>query len=93
MFQMKYPVSALNPHTPKYLPLSGCTTAGKASLVMNVVLLISLLVGGFFVNVASIAAWIRWLHYASVFFYAYTALITNEVATLSLDFVVSSLFC
>ncbi|KFM28717.1 putative ATP-dependent permease [Auxenochlorella protothecoides] len=66
----------------------GCTTAGKASLVMNVVLLISLLVGGFFVNVASIAAWIRWLHYASVFFYAYTALITNEVATLSLDFVV-----
>lgn len=55
---------------------------------MNVILLISLLVGGFFVNVASIPGWIRWLHYLSVFFYAYSTLMTNEVATLSLDFAV-----
>lgn len=69
--------------------MPGCSTAGKASLVMNVVLLISLLVGGFFVNVASIPGWIRWLHYLSVFFYSYAILITNEVATLSLNFAVS----
>lgn len=75
-----------NPLLSQHLP--GCSTAGKASLVMNVVLLVSLLVGGFFVNVASIPAWIRWLHYLSVFFYAYAALITNEVATLSLNFAV-----
>ncbi len=56
---------------------------------MNLILLISLLVGGFFVNVASIPAWIRWLHYVSLFYYAYASLITNEVATLSMDFVVS----
>ncbi|GAB4823317.1 hypothetical protein N2152v2_010363 [Parachlorella kessleri] len=66
---------------------SGCSTAGKASLVMNLILLISLLVGGFFVNVASIPGWIRWLHYLSLFFYAYASLITNEVANLSMDFV------
>ena len=56
---------------------------------MNLILLISLLVGGFFVNVASIPGWIRWLHYLSLFFYAYASLITNEVANLSMDFVVS----
>jgi ABC-type multidrug transport system permease subunit len=55
---------------------------------MNVILLVSLLVGGFFVNVASIPGWIRWLHYLSVFFYSYATLMTNEVATLSLDFAV-----
>jgi ABC-type multidrug transport system ATPase subunit len=63
-------------------------TPGQAALIMNVVLLISLLVGGFFVNATSMPSWIRWLHYLSVFYYGYTALITNEMVPLLLDFVV-----
>ncbi len=55
---------------------------------MNLILLISLLVGGFFGNVASIPPWINWLHYLSLFFYAYSSLLTNEVAGLLLNFVV-----
>ncbi|KDD77010.1 ABC-2 type transporter, partial [Helicosporidium sp. ATCC 50920] len=62
-------------------------SAGRASLVMNVVLLLSLLVGGFFVNVASIPGWIRWLHYLSLFYYAYSALMINELSDLLLNFV------
>jgi hypothetical protein len=64
----------------------GSATAGRASLAMNLALLVSLLVGGFFANVDSIPAWIRWLHYLSPFFYGYSALVTNEVASLSLNF-------
>jgi ABC-type multidrug transport system ATPase subunit len=63
-------------------------TPGQAALIMNVVLLISLLVGGFFVNATSMPSWIRWLRYLSVFYYGYTALITNEMVPLLLDFVV-----
>ena len=33
---------------------AGCNTSGKAGLIMNLVLLLSLLFGGFLVNVASI---------------------------------------
>jgi hypothetical protein len=65
-----------------------CNTAGQASLCMNLLLLVSLLMGGFFVNVASIPGWIEWLHYLSPFYYGYSTLITNEMATLLLDFVV-----
>lgn len=66
----------------------GVGTAGKAGLVMNILLLVSLLVGGFFVNVSSIPDWISWLHYLSVFFYGYSILVTNEVSSLLLNFVV-----
>lgn len=61
---------------------TGCSTAGKAALVMNFILLISLLVGGFLVNVQSIPGWIAWLHYFSLFYYAYDILTTNEAAGL-----------
>lgn len=67
----------------------GCRTAGEASLAMNLVLLVSLLNSGFFVNVATMPDWISWLHYLSVFYYSYATLITNEMATLLLNFVVS----
>ena len=66
----------------------GCSTSGQVSLTMNLTLLISLLVGGFFVNVASIPGWIRWLHYLSPFYYAYSALISNEMSSLLLNFIV-----
>ena len=64
----------------------GSATAGRASLVMNLVLLISLLVGGFFVNTSSMPDWISWLHFVSPFFYAYAALTTNELSSILLNF-------
>ena len=101
----------------------GSSTAGKAALAMNLVLLISLVVGGewrggcvagwvggwaraavhpestaprspalalpgVLVNPESIPSWIGWLHWLSLYYYSYAALITNEMATLTLDFVV-----
>lgn len=66
----------------------GCNTAGEASLAMNIVLLVSLLNSGFFVNVDAMPAWISWLHYLSVFFYGYAPLMINEMSTLLLNFVV-----
>ena len=44
--------------------------------------------GGFFVNATSMPSWISWLRYLSIFYYGYTALITNEMVPLLLDFVV-----
>jgi ABC-type multidrug transport system ATPase subunit len=64
----------------------GCSTPGQASLVMNIILLISLLVGGFFVNAASMPVWISWLRFVSAFFYAYAALTINEFSSLLLNF-------
>jgi ABC-type multidrug transport system ATPase subunit/ABC-type multidrug transport system permease subunit len=64
----------------------GCSTPGQASLVMNIILLISLLVGGFFVNAASMPVWISWLRFISAFFYAYASLTINEFSSLLLNF-------
>ena len=64
----------------------GSRTPGRASLIMNIVLLLSLLVGGFFVNTSTMEDWISWLHYLSVFFYAYAALTTNELSSVLLNF-------
>lgn len=64
----------------------GSRTPGRASLIMNIVLLLSLLVGGFFVNTSTMQDWISWLHYLSVFFYAYAALTTNELSSVLLNF-------
>ena len=64
----------------------GFGTAGRASLVMNLVLLLSLLFAGFLVNVASITPALRWVHYGSVFFYGFEALTSNELSGISLTF-------
>lgn len=64
-------------------------TSGQASLVMNLLLLLGLLVGGFFVNVGAIPAWIGWLRYISPFFYGYSVLVINELSTLLFDFTVA----
>jgi hypothetical protein len=37
---------------------------------------------------SSIPDWIQWLHYLSLFYYAYSSLMINEVSDLLLDFVV-----
>ena len=68
----------------------GFGTAGRASLVMNLVLLLSLLFAGFLVNVASITPALRWVHYGSVFFYGFEALTSNELSGISLTFTAPS---
>ena len=57
----------------------GCNTAGQASFIMNFLLLFSLAFTGFLVNVNSIPAVLRWIHYLSVFFYAFEAMMSTEL--------------
>ncbi|KAI8112521.1 hypothetical protein M9434_003844 [Picochlorum sp. BPE23] len=64
------------------------SSSGQASFIMNIILLVSLLNSGFFVNVEDMPAWVSWLRYVSVFFYSYSVLITNEVLSLLFNFVV-----
>ncbi|KAL4857919.1 ATP-binding cassette sub-family G member 2 [Chlorella vulgaris] len=61
-------------------------TAGQASFAMNFTLLFSLVFTGFLVNVNSIPAWCRWIHYLSIFYYAFEAMITNELSGLVFTF-------
>jgi hypothetical protein len=58
----------------------GSDTAGQASFVMNFILLFSLAFTGFLVNVTSIPEALRWIHYLSVFYYAFEAMLTSELA-------------
>ena len=64
----------------------GFGTAGRASLVMNLVLLLSLLFAGFLVNVNSITPTLRWVASLSVFRYAFEAMTTNEMSGIELTF-------
>lgn len=57
----------------------GSATAGQASFIMNFSLLFSLAFTGFLVNVNSIPSALRWLHAVSPFYYAFEALLTNEL--------------
>ena len=66
----------------------GFGTAGRAALVMNLVLLLSLLFAGFLVNTAAITPALRWVHYCSMFFYGFEALIVNEMSGLTLTLAV-----
>ncbi|KAL4457602.1 hypothetical protein ABPG75_012467 [Micractinium tetrahymenae] len=61
-------------------------TAGQASFAMNFLLLFSLVFTGFLVNVNSIPAWIRWVHYLSIFYYAFEAMITGELSGMVFTF-------
>eukprot|EP00884_Botryococcus_braunii_P012056 jgi/Botrbrau1/20851/Bobra.0156s0075.2 len=58
----------------------GFGTAGRASLIMNLLLLLGLLFAGFLVNTASISPALAWVHYLSVFFYGFESLTTNEIS-------------
>ena len=64
----------------------GFGTAGRASLVMNLVLLLSLLFAGFLVNVSSITPTLRWVASLSVFRYAFEAMTTSEMSGIELTF-------
>ncbi|BDA44712.1 probable broad substrate specificity ATP-binding cassette transporter at C-terminar half [Coccomyxa sp. Obi] len=64
----------------------GFGTAGKAALIMNLVLLLSLLFTGYLVNIAAVTVWLRWVHYLSVFFYGFESLIVNEMSGINLLF-------
>jgi ABC-type multidrug transport system ATPase subunit len=65
---------------------AGAASAGRASLAMTLILLVSLSVGGLFPNIGEMAPWCAWLHWLSIVFYAYAALVTNEVSGLLLKF-------
>jgi ABC-type multidrug transport system permease subunit len=67
------------------------STAGQASFIMNFLLLFSVVFTGFLVNISSIPEWIRWLHYLSVFYYAFEAMVMTEILGGSYDFEASSI--
>merc|ERR1712224_925579 len=61
-------------------------SAGVAGLVTIVVLLVSLLFGGFLANIDTIPVWLGWLRFLSIFYYAYEILIVNEIDGLNVNF-------
>eukprot|EP00873_Tetraselmis_striata_P007915 jgi/Tetstr1/428179/TSEL_018230.t1 len=65
----------------------GCPTPGVANLVMTLVLLVSLVFGGFLANLEAMPLWVSWISYLSIFRYAFEALVVNEVtgSSFSLD--------
>jgi len=65
-------------------------TPGTASFVMNTVLLFQLVFTGFLVNVNSITPVLAWIHWLSQFFYAFEAMIQNELNGGAFDLVVSA---
>jgi len=66
-------------------------SAGVAGLVTIVVLLVSLLFGGFLANIDTIPVWLGWLRFLSIFYYAYEILIVNEIDGLNVNFDAASL--
>lgn len=61
-------------------------TVGQANLIAAVWFLIMLLFGGFLLNVDTMSEWYEWLKYASIFYYSFEILMTNELAGLVLSF-------
>jgi ABC-type multidrug transport system ATPase subunit len=61
-------------------------TAGQSSFIMNFLLLFSLAFAGFLVNVNSIPAALRWIHYLSPFYFAFEAMTTSELNGQSFTF-------
>lgn len=59
-------------------------SAGRASLVMNLVVLVSLLFAGLLVNVGALAPWVAWVPYLSTVYYGFQALVVNEFTGLNL---------
>jgi len=63
-------------------------TPGTASLIINTFLLICLLFAGHLVHIPSIPEVVRWIHWLSVYSYAFQALAVNEFLGLKLNFTV-----
>lgn len=59
---------------------------GQANLIASVWFLIMLLFGGFLVNVQTMSPWYAWLKYASIFYYSFEILMTNELSGMVLLF-------
>lgn len=57
----------------------GSKTGGVASLGIILLLLFSILFGGFLSNAGSIPEWIGWCQYLSVYYQAMGAVVSNEV--------------
>eukprot|EP00877_Chromochloris_zofingiensis_P006636 jgi/Chrzof1/2225/Cz11g07110.t1 len=64
-------------------------SAGAASLLMNLILLLWVLVGGFLVSPQAIPVWIRWLRYCTPLSYAFEAMIGSELQGFSFTFKVA----
>eukprot|EP00878_Enallax_costatus_P007470 GHUV01007823.1.p1 GENE.GHUV01007823.1~~GHUV01007823.1.p1 ORF type:complete len:559 (+),score=173.47 GHUV01007823.1:992-2668(+) len=63
---------------------SSLDSPGKTILVMNLVLLLGVLFGGFLANKGSIPVWLRWISYLSIFRYSWEALVINELSGIDL---------
>ena len=61
-------------------------TVGQANLIAAVCFLIMLLFGGFLLNVSTMSWWYAWLKYASIFYYSFEIMMTNELAGIVLSF-------
>ncbi|GLC58231.1 hypothetical protein PLESTB_001335900 [Pleodorina starrii] len=62
------------------------SSPGRAVLVLNLLLLMCALFGGFLANKASIVVWLRWLAYLSPIRFCWEALAINELRPLVLSF-------
>ena len=60
-------------------------SAGVANLITIVVLLISLLFGGFLANIDTVPVWLGWIRFLSIFYYAFEILFVNELQGLSVN--------
>lgn len=77
-------------HLPHQISLlAGFDSAGKASLVMNVNLLVQLLFAGYFTDLDRVTPILRWLRWLSAFYYGFESLVVNEISGLSFDFEVA----
>jgi hypothetical protein len=61
-------------------------SSGKATLLMNLLLLLWVLVGGYLVNPGSIPVWLRWLRWLSPLSFAFQAMYGNEFRGQYYDF-------
>ena len=60
-------------------------SAGVANLITIVVLLISLLFGGFLANIDTVPVWLGWIRFLSIFYYAFEILFVNELQGLNVN--------
>lgn len=66
-------------------------SAGKASLLMNVLLLVQLLFAGFFKELSGVTPALRWIQWVSAFHYAFESLVVSEISGLPFSFTVGFL--
>eukprot|EP00887_Chlorella_sp_A99_P006677 scaffold3.g6677.t1 len=69
-----------------YRPASYLLAKAVLDALLLRVLPVFLYAAPFYPMVRGIPAWIRWLHYLSLFYYAFTSLMINELAGLTLNF-------